>query len=716
MSKGTAEILQFDGLRSSLCLELRHDALLVPYWGERLPVSTGDRIARLRARTPAVGTPSVEPPITLAPTIASGFAGSPAIELHRAGLGWDFHPSRSAVLERTDSRLHVSFVDPVTDVELTMTLHWYAACDLLKVRHSLKNLNANGLTVNSCCAATLPLPGDCTWLTSFSGRWAGEFQRTTHVLPIGSFVRENLRGRTSHASFPGLLAHLPNTTEHNGAAYGVHLGWSGNHRLLAERLNDGRVLMQAGERLMPGEIMLGRDEAYTTPWLFASFSPDGFTPLSQNFHRFVRNELLKPAVREKPRPVHYNTWEALYFNHDIARLKALADKAASVGADRFVLDDGWFHGRRHDAAGLGDWHVDSDVYPDGLAPLIDHVNALGMEFGLWVEPEMVNPDSDLFRRHPDWVLSAGTVEQIPSRNQLVLDLGRRDVCDYLLGRLDQLLSENNIQYLKWDMNRDVHHPGSMGRPSARRQTRAVYGLISALREKHPHVEIESCSSGGARTDFGILEYTDRIWTSDSNDALDRQDIQRGMSFFFPSNVMGAHIGPRTCHITRRTHSMALRAATAFFGHMGMEMDLAELTPEEEKALVSAVALHKSHRTLLHEGRLVRLETADCAIAFGVLDGNSTEALFSYCQVATRNETSPEVLKLHGLDHETMYRLTIVWPLSDAEIDMKPLRKLDGDAFTGAELMAIGLQLPPMKPETALIIHLKASSAAEAAAR
>ena len=224
---------------------------------------------------------------------------------------------------------------------------------------------------------------------------------------------------------------------------------------------------------------------------------------------------------------------------------ALAEKAAWVGAERFVLDDGWFGARRNDKAGLGDWWVSKDVYPRGLGPLAEHVRALGMEFGIWFEPEMVNPDSDLYRAHPDWILEARGVEQVPFRGQYTLDLTRREVADYLFEKMSAIVGEYGVAYIKWDMNREIHHPASEGRAAIHRQTSAVYALMERLRANHPALEIETCSSGGARADFGVLRYTDRFWLSDSNDALDRQAMQRGASYFFPLNVTGSHVGQRS---------------------------------------------------------------------------------------------------------------------------------------------------------------------------
>ena len=698
--------LRLEGQNTTFIMRLEGGLASVVYWGEKLAHTDTAAAIQLLTRQAVQGTPSIELPVAMCPVKGSGYSGMEGVQLHRGGFAWDFNP-RTIELEKTsEDHATIHLADPVNNILLTHNIRIDINSDVLTFDATVTNRSTERLILDCCCAATLPLPPAIDRLTGFHGRWAGEFQTQVIEQFTGAYVRENLRGRTSHESFPGLLAHAHATSETDGPAYGFHLGWSGNHRIVSEKLTDGRSMVQMGERLLAGEIILEANETYQTPPLYASFSPDGFSALSGNFHRFVRANLIDSAVKSKPRPIHYNTWEAVYFNHDTEKLKLLADKAADVGAERFVLDDGWFNGRRDDSTGLGDWYVDKEVYPDGLTPLVDHVLSLGMEFGLWVEPEMVNPDSDLYRAHPDWVLGPAAAEQLPFRNQLVLDLTKGDVQDYLFERLDSLLSTYRISYLKWDMNRDINHPGSRGRPAVHKQTLGLYNLISHLRTKHPGVEIESCASGGARADYGILEHTDRIWTSDSNDALDRLEIQRGMSFFFPSEVMGAHIGPRECHITRRMLSMELRAATAFFGHMGMELDLTELTEQEENTLKSVLRLHKQHRHLIHSGALVRPDSKPHARAFGIVADSKSEALFSYTQTQSRTDTTPETLKFENLSPADMYRINLIWPERPQGGIIGSLDHFADKVFPGEALMKVGLQLPQIVPETALLFHLR----------
>lgn len=700
-----AEDIYFEGTSTCILIAAEQGGPRILYWGKKIPIEDARLTGMMHQRAPAAGTPSIEESIRLSPTMASGFVGMPGLEMHADGQVWDVLPDSVVVAEQSAKSASIRWRDSRHGIDLEARLTWCPESGVLALDHRLTNDGDRCVTVDWCCAGAVPVSSHLDLVTSFHGRWALEFQQNQLSLPTGAFVRESRRGRTSHASFPGLVMQEGCTSESQGEAFGFHLGWSGNHRLIAEKLNDGRIQVQMGELLLPGEVRLERGETYQTPTLYGSYSAEGLSKLSQNFHDFVRTKLLREVVRSKPRPVHYNTWEAVYFDHRPERLMQLANKAAEVGVERFVLDDGWFLGRRNDAAGLGDWFVDLAIYPDGLGPLIDHVRSLGMEFGLWVEPEMVNPDSDLYRAHPGWVLSAPGIEQIPSRNQLVLDLTKAEVTAYLFERLDALLTEHDIAYLKWDMNRDIHHPGNDGQAVTHRQTLAVYELIERVRRAHPLVEIESCASGGARADYGVLAHTDRIWTSDSNDAIDRQSIQRGASFFFPSLVLGAHVGPRTCHITGRMLSMEMRAATALFGHMGMELDLAEMTEDEAKTLKNAVDIHKKHRSLIHSGDVIRLDSPKYANAFMMASKDQNEALVSYAQVGTRAATTPELLRLRGLNAKQSYQLNVVWPQTDVGVALDQLDHLNGMKVSGAVLMSVGMQLPAMNPETAVILHL-----------
>lgn len=499
---------------------------------------------------------------------------------------------------------------------------------------------------------------------------------------------------------------------------GAHLGWSGNSEIAADHLADGRKYLQLGEGLIAGEIGLEADETYTTPSVFAVYSKSGLGNASRCFHRHVRQQMSPRPESVKARPVMLNTWEAVYFDHDQETLFDLASRAAEVGVERFVLDDGWFRARNDDTAALGDWFVDEKKYPEGLGPLIQHVRGLGMEFGLWFEPEMVNPDSDLFREHPDWALVDHRYQLRLGRNQLVLNLTNSDAYAYILERLDELLSEYEISYIKWDMNRDFVQPATGGAALASKQTLALYRLLDEVRLRHPEVSIESCSSGGGRVDFGILSRTDRVWTSDCNDALDRQSIQRGFTLAFPPEIMGAHIGPPTSHTTGRTHDLSFRAATAFMGHLGIEWNLLETTESDRVALAGFVKSYKQHRELLHTGDWHRLDTSDASTnAMGVVATDQTEAIILYAVVATPAEAVPNPIRFTNLDPDMSYRLeTIDLPGNRREFGESRPEWMVGDrsgpavSYSGRLLMSQGLQPPVLFAESALLIRLTSEAA------
>ncbi|MEM1175042.1 MAG: alpha-galactosidase [Pseudomonadota bacterium] len=649
-----------------------------------------------------------EAPLSLLPLIAAGHTGEPGLEVHRHGVSWDTFPKVQKVSAVAPDRLQIESRCAATGlaVEHEIALH---SSGVLSITSTLTNTAEEDLDVIRCDAACIPVLPHFDTITSFIGRWSDEFQRQVQARRPGTYLRENRLGRTSHDCFPGLILHPATSRESDGEVLGFHLGWSGNHRYRVDEDSAGRVSVQMGELLGPGEIRLARGERYRSPTLYCAYSQDGMSGMSRQFHRFVRETMTDTDRVRRPKRVHFNTWEASYFDLDVYRLKALADSAAELGIERFVLDDGWFTGRRSDNAGLGDWDVDTTIFPDGLAPVVDHVQALGMEFGIWFEPEMVNPDSELYRRHPEWALGGSTAPLIESRNQLVLDLTQDAVCDYLFDKVDAFLSTYAATYVKWDMNRNLDQPvAADGRFAVHRQTRNLYRLIDRLRAAHPSVEFESCSSGGARIDFGILERADRFWTSDTNDALDRQRIQRGFSVFLPLELMGAHVGPETCHITGRRLSIETRAATALFGDFGVEANILEMDAAERAGLKEAIALHKQRREFLFAGDLYRLDTDSTKLAFGVVNADKSEALFSVAYQQTDVRVTPHRLRFDGLDRDTSYAVELVYPTAPVTHSTSILDAIKGRSFPGSLLMSRGLQLPIVHPESVLVFRLSAA--------
>jgi alpha-galactosidase len=703
----SAPFVRLDGKTTSLVVDCRGDAPAVLHWGVKLSADLDPlALVLMAAREAAPCSPAIAAPLALTPLLGQGFPGTPGLQAHRDGQTW----ATFTRIERLDwidpSTVEIISRDDHNALVLTHRLALSSDQDVLVASTRIVNEGRASLTLDACAAPTLPLPSSASHLINLDGRWSGEFQMRRTELGQGATVRENRRGRSSHDAFPGLIVACAPWGEAVGEVYGFHLGASGNHRIVAETLSDARAFVQMGELFMPGEMRLAPGTDYVSPNLYAAYSNAGLSGMSQAYHAWTRARPQHQRLRVKPRPVHYNTWEAVYFDHDQARLSQLVEAAAAIGAERFVLDDGWFKGRRDDAAGLGDWFVDRAIYPDGLKPLIDSVRAAGMEFGLWVEPEMVNPDSDLFRAHPEWVLGCAPAPQLSFRNQLVLDFGRPAVRDHLYAQIDALLVEHPIAYLKWDMNRDISHPGGAdGSAAVHAHVAGLYAVLDRLRAAHPDVEIESCASGGGRADFGILERTDRIWTSDSNDALDRLSIQKGLSLFVPAELMGAHVGPTDCHITGRRVSMATRVSTAMFGHFGIEANLLTLKPDELRQLAAGVALHKRLRALIHTGDLHRLDRPANESAFGIVAGDGSEAVFAYTLVREQDAYFAGRLRLRGLVPESRYAIKLVWPTLPAKQSPLTEALAAGIELDGQALMAVGLQLPRLHPQTGLILYL-----------
>jgi alpha-galactosidase len=429
--------------------------------------------------------------------------------------------------------------------------------------------------------------------------------------------------------------------------------------------------------------------------------------VSDVFHDWLRS---RPHHPSGPRPVVLNTWEAVYFDHSLPKLLELAETAAALGVERFVLDDGWFLGRRDDSRGLGDWVVDPDVWPHGLGELVDRVTGLGMSFGLWFEPEMVNLDSELARAHPEWVLGVPGRTPPPSRRQQVLDLTAPGAYEHVLSQMDDVLSTYDIAFVKWDHNRDlVEAAGTDGRPAVHGQTLAAYRLLDELRSRHPELEIESCSSGGARVDLGILERTDRVWASDTNDPLERQTIQRWTGVLLPPEMIGAHVGPPRAHTTKRTSTLAFRVATALLGSFGFEWDITTTDEAERELLTAAVREYKRLRPLLHSGRVVHGDLPDpSALLSGVVARDGSAALFSYAQLATSTLAVPGGVRLPGLRPDRQYEVRPL-ELAGARTGMAsaepPWWQAGEVVLSGLVLGSVGLRLPVLDPESALLLEL-----------
>lgn len=646
------------------------------HWGADPGELTLDDVATLALTAVMPAAPSmVDDPTRLAilPEHWAGWVGRPGLSGSRPdGSAWsprfvthtlliDGEPREASdeapsLIELGTGTLTVVARDDAAGLELTLTLELTAG-GVLRSRAVLANTGGDEYRVDDLILA-YPVPTVASELQDQAGRWAKERVPQRRAFTVGAHVREGRKGRTGADAATVLHAGVPGFSFADGEVWGVHVGWSGNHTHLAERNFTGEHVIGGGELLLPGEVVLSPGESYTSPWLYGSYGV-GLDEVARRFHRYLRS---RPQHPSSVRPVTINVWEAVYFDHSLEPLLELAEKAAAVGVERYVLDDGWFGARRDDHAGLGDWVVSRDVWPNGLHPLVNRVKELGMQFGLWFEPEMVNEDSDVARAHPEWIMATRGRTPVETRFQQVINLGIPECYAHIRDQIFAMLAEYDISYIKWDHNRDLIDAGThpLGRAGVHAQTDAVYRLIDEIKAAHPGLEIESCSSGGARVDLGILQRTDRVWVSDCIDPLERQDMMRWTQQLLPPEMLGSHIASLTSHTTGRTHELNFRAATALFGHLGIEWDLRQASDDELAELGEWIAFHKAHRDLLHGGDLVRLDFPDESLtATGVVAPDRSRAIYSYAAVSTHVTSLRGRLRMPGLDPARRYRVSPV---------------------------------------------------------
>ncbi|MEM7610576.1 MAG: alpha-galactosidase [Pseudomonadota bacterium] len=692
---GTDSAWRIDSAKSSGILTLQRGMPRLCYWGN--PLERGispEAIARLTRRPAVPGALDEPEALTLVPEAGTGYGAHPGLVVSRDGETLTTQLQVTGV-DIDEHRLAFDSEDLLAGVRMRMTIGIDPDSHTLYTENTLINLASEPLALHWLTSMTLPLPDNHTDCLLLSGRWAQEFQMHRVQHGVSAHLMDNRRGRTSHDRFPGLISGSSGFSAERGQAIAAHLAWSGNHRLLLDRARDGQPLVQMGVLANIGELTLRAGQRWTAPRAYAAHSGAGYNVCMQRLHTLVRRRILRAESFAKPRPVHFNTWEAMYFAQSEQRTLALVEEARSLGAERFVLDDGWFEGRIDDASGLGNWRVCSTKYPNGLEPIFAAVESAGMQKGLWIEPEMVNADSDVYREHPDWILAERSRVQPLGRHQYALNLCRDDVFANLLENISDVVARYGLDYLKWDMNRDlVHATDDLGGAGVR-WVEAFYRLADCVRERFSALEIEICASGGARADYAALARGDRIWTSDNHDPHDRQRIQNGFSLFFPPEIMGSHIGSATSEITGRHHALAFRVATALIGHLGIEPSREALTEDERASVVRACRWFKDNRSWLHSSS-------------SYFADHPEPSVIVRCQVATDRSRALMVVALldtpmHGVIAPARclgLQANAVYEVNALDVDDFSAREVA--ALSGEILGQVGLQPAIMRPDSALL--------------
>lgn len=731
----------------SLVFDLQSGAIpRLVYWGEELEDETAASLSDLvvASREPLEGNAPDEVSRTgIIPLESDGWTGRPGLSGFRDG-GTAWAPRFTLVdAQFSDDATHLSedvvasgpgitkfeLVDDRSSLRLSITLEVFAE-GVARFQGVLKNEGETAYHLEELGFA-LPVPLQANELLDTTGRWGRERSPQRRPISFGCDLREGRHGRTGFDA-PGMsFVGKSGFGFRSGEIWGLHTAFSGNHRTWVEKMPTGEQVIGGSELLLPGEMTLKPEQEYSSPWIFVQYA-EGLDDAANRIVAWSRNN---GGSVDPNRPVTLNVWEAVYFNHDLERLQGLAHLAKEIGVERFVLDDGWFLGRRNDWAGLGDWVADPDVWPKGLTPLSNYVHDLGMQFGLWFEPEMINLDSELARNHPDWILGAqgsSAPEDLPLawRHQQVLNIAIPEARKYVEDAVVKAVHDFEVDYIKWDHNRDLIEAGDLtqgGRAVVDAQTRAYYRLVDDIKARCPGLEIESCSSGGGRIDLEVLQHTDRVWVSDCIDPVERQSIVRWLSQLVAPELMGTHVASPVSHTTGRTSNMALRGATAIWGHFGIEWDISSADPREIEELAEWIAFYKENREFLLTGQMVREDGPDETIWIsGVVSPNKSRALY---QVVSRGRSpmSPRGRShLPGLDPAKRYRVRPIivgappsglfapqwFGVRNKEHDSTNQTPFDashefpGVVLTGGALAHAGLQTPRLHPDQALLISVE----------
>jgi alpha-galactosidase len=555
--------------------------------------------------------------------------------------------------------LIVTLVDAVSALKLHLLYTVFPAVDVISRRAVLTNTGEGTVSIRRIMSMQLDMENEGFSLVTFDGAWAKETHRHDRKLQYGQYVNSSVTGASSNRHNPGFLLYADGATQSHGHVYGFNLVYSGNHIGLAELAPFDLVRVQLGIHPQSFEWDLSSGERFETPEAVMTFSSDGFNGMSAHFHDFVNAHIVRGDWKGKERPVLINNWEACFFQFTRRKLLHLARQARRLGVELFVLDDGWFGKRNDDHAGLGDYDVNKKKLPRGMKSFADEIRALGMQFGLWFEPEMVNPDSDLFRAHPDYAVTTPGRNALLGRNQLVLDLCNPSVRDYIVENVSRVLDEATVDYVKWDMNRHISDACSPVLTNQgefyHRYIMGLYDILSRIFRPRPRILLESCSSGGNRYDLGMLCFSPQVWSSDDTDAVERLKIQEGLSYLYPLSTMGAHVSASPNQQTLRQTSISTRFNVASFGCLGYELDLKHLTMLERKEVKEQIAYYRLHRKTLQFGRFYRHDTPkQNKVYWQAVARDQASSIAGVFQTLSTAAEGNDILPLSGLNESKRY--------------------------------------------------------------
>lgn len=556
--------------------------------------------------------------------------------------------------------LKITLKDEVFSVYLYLYYTVYHDCDVITRRGVIENKEEE-ITLRSFQSMMLDIPSRGFEITTFSGGWSREAHRYRQPLSPGIFVNSSTTGGSSNRHNPGFLIGEAQATEEHGQVYGFNLIYSGNHCGMVEQTPHDLTRITLGINPHCFEWKLDKGEAFETPEAVLTCSDRGYNGVSQRFHEFVNEHIVRGVWKKKERPVVFNNWEACFFKFNERKLLSLAKDAKQMGAELFVLDDGWFGERDSDKAGLGDYSINKKKFPKGLKAFADKVRGMGMDFGLWFEPEMVNEDSDLYRAHPEYAVKLPQRRAVKGRNQLVLDLCNKKVQDYIIENVGRVLDEAGVSYAKWDMNRHIAEGYSPVLSNQgefyHRYIMGLYRVMGEIFGKRPHILVETCSSGGNRFDLGMLCYSQQIWSSDDTDPVERLDIQGGLSYLYPVSTMGAHVSMAPHQQTLRNTPLSTRFNVACFGCLGYELDLRYLSPKEKEEIREQIAFYKKYRRLFQYGTFSRVENVkEGKTIWQCVSPDGKQAAAGFFQTLQHAVEGYDYIKVLGLNKEERYQV------------------------------------------------------------